>query len=185
MKTRFLEIVDYDPAWSDQFLELRARLWPTVQSAALAIEHVGSTAVPGLASKPILDLDIVIGERAALPMVAAGLATLGYRHCGNLGIEDRAAFQMPEESSVAHHLYVCLQGSAGLRNHLALREHLRAHPEAVAAYAALKRELARRDPTDIDRYIEGKTAFIVDILAQHGFAAAELSAIVSANVAKP
>src|SRR5262245_51865013 len=100
---------------------------------AVTIEHVGSTAVPGLAAKPIIDMDVVIRSRSDLPAVITRLATLGYQHQGDLGIPDREAFR-PPPGLPPHHLYVCLAGCAALRNHITLRDHLRSHPADAATY---------------------------------------------------
>lgn len=161
------------------------RVWPAVADVAVSIEHVGSTAVPGLAAKPVIDIDIVIRAPHDLPAIVHRLAVLGYRHRGNLGIEDREAFRAPAESTIPHHLYVCASGSLPLRNHLALRDHLRANPTDAAAYSALKRNLAAQHPHDMDRYIEGKSNFILDILRRHGLTPADLSAIAASNQSPP
>jgi GrpB-like predicted nucleotidyltransferase (UPF0157 family) len=88
-------IVDYDPSWPATFEQLRDRLAATLGRLAVAIEHVGSTAVPGLAAKPIIDLDVVIADRIDLPAVIQRLRTLGYLHEGDLGVPGREAFTTP------------------------------------------------------------------------------------------
>jgi GrpB-like predicted nucleotidyltransferase (UPF0157 family) len=173
-------VVDYDAAWAATFVALRRPIWEAVQDVALAIEHVGSTAVPGLAAKPVIDMDIVVQSHSALRRVIERLGALGYAHRGNLGIEGREAFERPPGSS-PHHLYACVAGSTALRNHLHVRDWLRTHPHAAAAYGALKKELAARFRDDIDAYVEGKTRFLLEILREGGFAAAELAAIAAAN----
>lgn len=178
--TSKVEVVDYDPAWPQLFEELRAKLWPVVQGFALSIEHVGSTSVRGLAAKPIIDLDIVIPSEAEIPLAVQALASLGYLHQGNFGIKGREAFKRPE-GSVAHNLYVCPQGSEGLQNHLALREYLRANPEARQAYGELKKQLAQEFPQDIEGYIDGKTDFILAILKQQGLGDEQLDSIEAGN----
>jgi GrpB-like predicted nucleotidyltransferase (UPF0157 family) len=151
-----------------------------VSDIALAVEHVGSTSVPGLAAKPIIDISVVVSARAQIPAVIERLAALGYVHQGDLGVEGREAFDGPA-GLPAHHLYVCRDDSTALANHLALRDYLRSHPETARAYGELKRRLAREFPHDIDRYIEGKTDFIVDILRATGIAASRLDTIARAN----
>lgn len=172
--------MNYDAEWPKQFAQLRENLWLPLRDIAVAIEHVGSTAVPGLAAKPVIDIDIVIPSRDELPSVIERLAQAGYVHRGNLGIEDRDAFGEPA-GSPRHNLYVCPRDSVALRNHLTLRDHLRAHPADAAAYAALKKKLAGESPTDIDRYSASKTDFILSILAQYGFSADSLQAIRQVN----
>jgi GrpB-like predicted nucleotidyltransferase (UPF0157 family) len=170
----------YDPQWPVLFSELHDRIWPTLRDVALAVEHVGSTAVPGLAAKPVIDLDVVVASRREVPLAIARLADLGYEHRGNLGIEDREAFVTPA-ALPAHHLYVCPHDSVALRNHLVLRDHLRSHPSDAAAYGQLKIHLAQQFPDDIAAYVEGKTEFILSILARYGFAPDTLESIRRAN----
>ena len=160
---RTIVVVDYDPAWLAAFERLRAAIWPAVRDAAEAIEHVGSTAVPGLAAKPIIDLDIVVRSGAEVPAAIARLATLGYAHRGNLGIEGREAFDVPPGPH-AHHLYVCPRDSAALANHVAVRDYLRAHPDAAREYGELKKALATRFPHHIEAYVGGKTDLLRRIM---------------------
>ena len=160
-------VVEYDPEWPIIFDRLKARIWPSIAPWAMALEHVGSTSVPGLAVKPVIDMDIIVTTLRNLPHITRALSTLGYEPRGNLGIEGREAFRAPEGFPI-HHLYVCEDGSLPLRNHLILRDHLRSHPNARAAYAALKRRLASSHSDCIERYVEGKTEFIIDVLRNHG-----------------
>ena len=178
--TRTIEIVDYDPAWPETFSGISQAVAAALGRLALRIEHVGSTAVPGLGAKPIIDLDVVIESPRVLPLVAEALSTLGYTHEGDGGISGREAFRregaaVPADGSgrewPAHHLYVCPRDSEELRRHLLFRDYLRSHPEAAARYDALKRELARRYANDIDAYVEGKSAFVERILAVDGWEA--------------
>lgn len=177
---RSIEVVDYDPAWPELFEQLRSRIWAVVNDAAVSIEHVGSTSVPNLAAKPIIDLTVVVETEAGVPLVIERLAALGYVHQGNLGIDGREAFDSPHRRP-AHHLYVCARGNLGLVNHLALRDYLRTHPDAARAYGDLKRRLASQFPHDIDRYVEGKTGVILDLLREAGVPPEGLEAIARAN----
>jgi GrpB-like predicted nucleotidyltransferase (UPF0157 family) len=170
-----VEVVEYDPNWPLIFKDLYAVLNQNVGELVLAIEHVGSTSVPGLAAKPIIDLDIIVADRAALQLVIEKLAALGYTHQGDLGIKDREAFRRadthtPDDKSgrvwPVHHLYVCVAGSESLRNHLAFRDFLRAHPEKMQQYAVLKKQLAVDYEYDMDSYIAGKTAFVMAIVGE-------------------
>jgi GrpB-like predicted nucleotidyltransferase (UPF0157 family) len=177
---RTIQVVDYDPEWPDLFQRLREGIWPSNRDFAIAIEHVGSTSVPGLAAKPVLDIDVVVPSRNEIQLAATRLSNLGYAHRGDLGIEDREAFTAPEDRP-AHHLYVCPSQSVALLNHLTLRDHLRAHPADVEAYSALKKRLAEQCSGDIDSYIAGKTDFILAILAYRGFSSERLESIRRAN----
>jgi GrpB-like predicted nucleotidyltransferase (UPF0157 family) len=178
MKT--IIVVDYDPAWPDVFKRLLSKVWPLVSDFALSVEHVGSTAVPGLAAKPIIDMSIVVPSEAEVQLAIERLATIGYLHRGNLGVEGREAFQSPAESP-AHHLYVCQQSSPGLQNHLAVRDYLRLHRETAQAYSELKKKLAREFPHDIESYLDGKTDFLLDVLRRTGVPLVRLQAIEIVN----
>ncbi len=182
-ETRGIAVVAYDPAWVDTFERVRARVWPALHDLALAIEHVGSTSVPGLWAKPIVDVDVIVPNDDAVALAITRLATIGYAHRPDVGLPGREAFEAPSDdpSIAAHHLYVCTQGSLPLRNHLALRDHLRAHPEAAHAYGELKRALAEAHPNDIDAYVAGKSDFVLAILRASDFTLEELEAIEGVN----
>jgi GrpB-like predicted nucleotidyltransferase (UPF0157 family) len=179
IKADRVEVVEYDAQWPRAFDEIKSVVEKAVGKLALRIEHVGSTAIPGLSAKPIIDLDIVIGSHTDLPEVIARLSSLGYIHEGDLGIRGREAFKregedVPRTSTgkvwPKHHLYVCPEGSEGLTRHLAFRDYLRAHPEELALYEAVKRRLAAQDPHDWEAYTDGKTDYIVGILRRAGVA---------------
>lgn len=158
-----VEIADYDPGWPAAFATLRDQITAALGPLAHRIEHVGSTAVPGLPAKPVIDLDVVIATRADLPEVISRLAALGYRHEGDLGITSREAFASPADTP-ARHLYVCTADSRELARHLAFRDYLRTHPGQARAYAQLKRSLAVQFRSDRDAYSRSKAAFIEQIL---------------------
>lgn len=116
---RKISIVDYDPNWAQQFQDLKDVFNDALKNDNIAIEHVGSTAVPGLASKPILDIDIIVDDENQLDEVTAVLVTLGYDFCGDMGIKDRYAFNrfrilvlllLPIESGQRIICTVALQG---------------------------------------------------------------------------
>jgi GrpB-like predicted nucleotidyltransferase (UPF0157 family) len=177
---RTIIVVDYDPAWPEVFQQLLSKVWPLVSDFALSVEHVGSTAVPGLSAKPIIDLSIVVSSEAEIRLAIERLATIGYLHRGNLGIEGREAFHSPD-GLPPHHLYVCPQGGLGLQNQLAVRDFLRLHRETAQAYGELKKRLAREFPHDIESYIDGKTDFLLDVLQRAGLPPDRLKAIEIAN----
>jgi GrpB-like predicted nucleotidyltransferase (UPF0157 family) len=177
---RTVVVVDYDAEWPRRFEDLRARIWPVVADVAVRIEHVGSTSVPGLAAKPIIDMTVVVAGRGDVPRTIERLATLGYRHCGNLGIDDRDAFDHASDLP-RHNLYVCPEGTIGVVNQLAVRDYLRAEPDAARRYGELKKRLAGRFPNDIDSYVFGKTDFILDVLRHVGLSEEQLTSIERVN----
>ena len=174
-----VRVVAYDPAWPHRFEALRRRIQAGVGDIALAIEHVGSTAVPGLPAKPVIDLDVVV-PRGAMSEGIGRLARLGYAPRGDLGIPDREAFR-PPPGPPRHHLYLCPADSRALANHLAVRDHLRRHEDDARAYGRLKLRLAERHAEDVDAYVEGKTGFLLDILRRSGFDSEALEEIEGMN----
>jgi GrpB-like predicted nucleotidyltransferase (UPF0157 family) len=162
-------VVPYDSNWKQQFEAMRAEIQDALGELALYIEHVGSTSVEGLSAKPIIDIDVVIEDESKLQAVVERLAGIGYEHEGNLGIVGREAFGYTgKEHLQNHHLYVCTQDSPELKRHLAFRDYLRSHEEAVKEYSRIKEEGAELYPKDIDGYISYKTGWIEKIYRKIG-----------------
>ena len=113
-------ISEYDPRWPALFCELRDALPAGLRMCARSIEHVGSTAVPGLAAKPIIDIDVVVADEADVAEAIAMLAAAGYPHKGDAGVPGREAFDQPPHLP-EHHLYLCVEGAGPLVAHLRLR----------------------------------------------------------------
>lgn len=156
-------IEDYNPLWPGRFESIRSEIAAALDGLFAAIEHVGSTAVPGLAAKPVIDVDVLLNEADNLPHVIQKLAPLGYGHQGNLGIAGREAFQTPPDA-FPHHLYVCPPDSGEYQRHIAFRDYLRGYPLVAADYAALKRELAAKYGVDREEYARAKSHFVMEVL---------------------
>lgn len=162
-------ICDYDPAWVERFEaereKLAVALWPHV----LRIEHVGSTSVPGLAAKPVVDIAVSLRTLAVMPEMRIHLATLDFRYRGEEGMPGRHYLCKPIDPPGRAHrvaqLHVTAEGSRDFRNHVLFRDYLRAHREAREEYAALKRAIAAEVRDDIAAYIEGKGDFVRRCLA--------------------
>jgi GrpB-like predicted nucleotidyltransferase (UPF0157 family) len=155
-------VLDYDPNWPELFQSLRKRIADALGNMAVAIEHVGSTAVPELAAKPIIDIDVLLASETMLPTAVERLASLGYIHQGNLGIAEREAFLAPANDP-PHHLYVCPPCSAEFRRHMAFRDYLRAHPKDAKIYGDLKITLAERFQEDRSAYNNAKSEFVTEL----------------------
>ena len=179
-----IEVVAYDERWPEHFERLRDRIAPALGDIVLAIEHVGSTSVPGLWAKPVIDIDVIVAAKN-VPLAIERLATIGYSHQGDLGVPGREAFKRVTPSSsrgeVNHHLYVCVEGCLSLRNHLAVRDYLRVHDEKALQYGALKRWLAEKHSNDVDAYVEGKSALLAEVLLAGGLSKAEVVEIGGVN----
>jgi GrpB-like predicted nucleotidyltransferase (UPF0157 family) len=158
-------VLDYDSNWPEFFQSLRKRIADVLGDLAVAIEHVGSTAVPGLAAKPIIDIDVLLTSESMLPEAIERLATLGYVHQGNLGIPEREAFLSPA-SEPPHHVYVCPPCSIEFRRHIAFRDYLRAHPKDAKIYGDLKIALAERFREDRSAYNTAKAAFVAEVTSR-------------------
>jgi GrpB-like predicted nucleotidyltransferase (UPF0157 family) len=156
-------IEDYNPLWPERFKSIRTEIAAALDGLFAAIEHIGSTAVPGLAAKPVIDMDVLLKKADDLSLVIQKLTPLGYRHQGNLGIAGREAFQTPPDT-FPHHLYVCLPDSEEYQRHIAFRDYLRGHPAVATDYAALKRELATKYAADRDEYARAKSHFVMEVL---------------------
>jgi len=159
-------VVDYDPNWPTIFESLRQRIAGVLGDMAAAIEHVGSTAVPNLPAKPIIDLDVLLASETMLPAAIERLASIGYVHRGDLGVPEREAFYAPPANDPPHHLYVCPPQSAEFRRHVAFRDYLRAHPREAKIYANLKIALAKQFRDDRPAYNDGKTEFVNGLLSR-------------------
>jgi GrpB-like predicted nucleotidyltransferase (UPF0157 family) len=177
-----IEVLPHSPEWITLFNEIKNQVWPKVQRAAISIEHVGSTSVPGLYAKPIIDMAIVVDCKGKTSDVILALKDLGYEHRGDLGIKGREAFKRPLNSP-KHNLYVVLKSSISLKNHLLFKNYLLEHADARKRYSDLKLKLARDHADNIDLYVEGKTFFIVNILKQLGMSDSEIKEIEDANKA--
>lgn len=163
---RLIVVDDYNPEWVSWFERIRNRLQSAMELIPLRIEHVGSTSVPGLAAKPIIDVDIVMPSIDLLPEIIDQLAALGYTHQGDLGIVGREAFRQPLDGLPPHHLYACAHDSSALADHIDLRNYLRSHPDAVIEYGELKKKLAVQYPHDINAYLDEKAPFIEQHLSK-------------------
>ena len=175
-----IDLCTYQPHWPLLFHYLQARLWSVVSPHVLTIEHVGSTAVPGLTAKPIIDIDVVVATPAELVATRQALTQIGYQWRGEQGIAGREAFAQPG-GWFRHHLYACIAGTLALRNHLCVRDALRGNPVLRQRYADLKGALSRTLGMTMAGYVAGKSDFIATILHQHGFTDTELEHIHRAN----
>lgn len=151
-------VVDYDPAWPRLFEGLRDRIAAALGPMAIAIEHVGSTSVPNMPAKPIIDMDVVVKPEDVSSALSA-IEALGYRHEGDLGINGREAFRWCSDFP-DHHLYLCPEGSSALRRHILFRDYLRANPDAACEYAKHKRQLAALHQANRSKYQDAKAGFI-------------------------
>lgn len=155
-----VRIVAYDRAWPAMAERELRRIEEAVGDAAVRLEHVGSTAVPGLAAKPVIDLQLSVTALEPHEHYVAPLERLGYLFAPAPESPDYHFFAKPPERPRTHHLHVCRAGSEHELRHVAVRDFLRGHPGEAARYAALKREVVARHPQDRLAYIDGKDAYV-------------------------
>jgi GrpB-like predicted nucleotidyltransferase (UPF0157 family) len=175
-----VEVVHYSEEWPTRFAALATELHRALDAVpVLSIEHVGSTAVPGLAAKPVIDIDIIV-ERQHVDAAISALANARYVHRGDLGVTDREAFAAPDDEP-ARNVYVCVEGTLHLRNHLAVREVLRQRADLRERYGAVKLALSRDPEIDIITYIAAKSDVLQDVLASSDLSDNEKALILSLN----
>lgn len=175
-----IEVVPYSPDWPVQFSITARALRDALQGVSiLAIEHVGSTSVPGLAAKPILDIDVVVSRTSRLDAIRA-LEAVGYEDLGEQGIPDRYAMKAPDHGP-RRHVYVCIEGALALRNHLAVRDALRGDSELRRRYETVKVALSGRPGLSMQQYVSGKSAVLQEVLAISDLTSEEKRAIREAN----
>jgi len=174
-------VVSYDPQWPTEFQNIKAKLVQYLEGVNIkSIEHVGSTSVPGLHAKAIIDIAVVVDAATAPAAIAAIVEKGGYTYLGDRGIPDRYAFDAPEGDSPPRNLYVNIDGCTSLRNQLGLRRVLRGDAKLREEYGAMKLGLAAQG-LEIDDYVEGKSTVIQKILAKAGLSNEELETIFNLN----
>lgn len=170
--TGVVDVVEYSCEWPDRFERVARDLRTALgHLPGCAVEHVGSTSVPGLAAKPVIDVDVIVAPEQ-VPAAVAALESVGYVHRGDLGVAGREAFLAPDQDP-RRHVYVCVAGTLHVRNHLAVRDVLRRRDDLRARYAAVKLELAARPDIDMASYVAGKSAVLQEVLAASDLTEAE------------
>jgi putative glutamine amidotransferase len=157
-------ISDYDPAWPKRFEAEATRIRKALGEVALRIEHVGSTSVPGLAAKPVVDIQVSVGSLVPRAPFAEPLVALGYWHGIDLTIPEREYFKLDVDGRRQFHVHICEAGGEWEREHLVFRDWLREHPDDANAYADLKRGLVAEHPNDRFGYTEAKGEFIRSVV---------------------
>lgn len=157
-------VVDYDDEWLERFERERMLIAGALGDLAVSIEHVGSTAVPGCAAKPVIDIMIGLRTLAEGERCIAPLEAIGYEFRGDGGIAEHLFFRRGKPRT--HHLHMVERGGSYWNEHIAFRELLRTTPELAREYGALKKRLAARYRTQRVEYTEAKTPFVRAALAQ-------------------
>ncbi|MES2652641.1 MAG: GrpB family protein [Bacteroidota bacterium] len=163
-------IEKYTSTWIKDFENLKREIENGLHGLDLTIEHVGSTSVPNLDSKPIIDIDIIYAVQLDFEKIKSELFKIGYYHNGNQGIEDRDVFKRNSEltnevlDKITHHLYVCPVNSKALERHILSRNFLRKNKWAMIKYQQMKYELAEKANQDRKKYAELKELNVNDFI---------------------
>lgn len=162
---RRIEVAPPDARWPEQFRAEATLLRLIFGGNLVDIHHIGSTSIPGMYAKPIIDMAPIVHDLAAVDELSGVLADVGYTALGENGLPGRRYFRKGGRRHT-HHVHVYRQGNPAIERHLALRDFLRAHPARAAAYSDLKRSLAALYPQDIDAYSAGKDGLVNELLAE-------------------
>lgn len=163
IEKRAIEIVDYDPRWPDKFRTHEQNVRSALGDAALRIEHIGSTSVPGLAAKPIIDMLLLVESSADEPSYLPQLLNAGYElRVREPEFHEHRMLRTPARDV---HLHVLWQGSTEIDRYLLFRDRLRSHADDRKYYEATKRRLAAQPWPDMNAYADAKTEIVEAILA--------------------
>ena len=165
---RPIVVVDYDPKWPILFEKEKEAITAALGNRFLMVEHMGSTAVPGLAAKPVIDIAVGIQSLAEAPVLIAYIEQLGYFYDPILEqlVPERRFFWKGTPTIHTYHLHLAEPDHPVLLKPLQFRDYLRRHPEAVEQYGVLKRELAKKCVQDLEAYVAGKTGFVENVMLQ-------------------
>jgi GrpB-like predicted nucleotidyltransferase (UPF0157 family) len=160
---RRVEVVPHSPGWAAAFGTEADRLTAVLGEEVVAVHHIGSTAIPGIKAKPIVDILLEVRQVERLDDLGPEMAGLDYEARGEFGIPERRLFVKHTGSRRTHHIHAFATGNPDLERHLAFRDYMISHPENAEAYGRLKEHLAQEFPTDIEGYMDGKDAFIKEM----------------------
>lgn len=154
-----IKVVPYNPQWPDQFQREASSIQHQLQDGVVHIHHIGSTSVPGLMAKPIIDIILEVRDLASLDRQQAKMEEIGYEVMGEYGISGRRYFRKGGDQRT-HHVHAFATGDPHIKRHLAFRDYLIAHKEVAKAYGELKREIASRIQHSMEHYGDAKGPFV-------------------------
>ena len=161
---RKVEVVRHNPKWGEKFKIEAQKINNILGENIIAIHHIGSTAIPNIYAKPIIDILVEVKDLVKVDERNSSMESLGYTVMGEFGIAGRRYFRKNDREGIrTHHVHIFEVNSKQIKRHLAFRDYMIAHPEDVHKYCELKRSLAEKYPTDIDSYMNGKDSFIKEI----------------------
>ncbi|MCT4792445.1 MULTISPECIES: GrpB family protein [Exiguobacterium] len=152
-------VTPYQTSWPEAFEQEADRLRAIFGDRLLAVHHIGSTSVPGLSAKPILDILPVVDSLDGIEAFDAAMEQIGYEAKGEFGMPGRRYYRKGGDNRT-HHIHLYVDGNPEIMRHVVFRDYLRQHPEEVEAYSTIKERLAHQYPEDISAYIAGKDSFV-------------------------
>jgi GrpB-like predicted nucleotidyltransferase (UPF0157 family) len=159
-----VEVIPHDPRWRDAFEAEAKQVAAALGENVVAVHHIGSTAIPGIYAKPVVDLLVEVREITEVDGRDSAMESLGYEVLGEYGIPGRRYFRKDNREGIrTHHVHAFGAGSAEAARHLAFRDYMIAHPADAQTYSELKRRLAEEHPQSFDGYMDGKDGFIKEI----------------------
>jgi GrpB-like predicted nucleotidyltransferase (UPF0157 family) len=164
-----ITLAPYNPLWADEFERVRAELVAALPAWIISIDHVGSTSVPGLDAKPIIDISVAVPDLQASLVLVPTLDRLGFLYRGDDDLPDRHYFPRTVAGLRRHHLSLAEPDSWHRRNSLTFRDALRRDADLARRYGELKRRLAASAGTNRLDYLNGKTDFILQVLKAEGY----------------
>ena len=159
-----VDVVPHDPRWRDAFEAEAKRVAAALGENVVAVHHIGSTAIPDIYAKPVVDLLVEVGDVNEVDGRSSAMEALGYEVLGEYGITGRRYFRKDSREGIrTHHVHAFEAGSAEAERHLAFRDYMIAHPLDAQRYSELKRKLAQEHPQSFDGYMDGKDGFIKEL----------------------
>ncbi len=159
-----VEVVPHNPRWRDAFEREAEHVAAALGESVVAVHHIGSTAIPDIYAKPVVDMLIEVRDITAVDGRSSAMKSLGYTVMGEYGISGRRYFRKDDQAGTrTRQIHAFAAGSAQVRRHLAFRDYMLAHPGEAQEYSELKKRLAQHHPQSMDAYIDGKDGFIKEI----------------------
>jgi GrpB-like predicted nucleotidyltransferase (UPF0157 family) len=161
---KIVRVVPHSPHWREAFEAEAKKIADALGEIFIAVHHIGSTSIPNIYAKPVIDLLVEVRDINEVDSRSAAMESLGYEVKGEFGIPGRRYFRKDNHEGIrTHQIHTFESGSDQVKRHLAFRDYLIAHPETAQEYSDLKRKLAQQHPHSMDAYIDGKDAFIKEI----------------------
>jgi len=161
--SRIIEVVPHDPAWADAYQTEVHKLAAVFAADQAEFHHIGSTAIPGILAKPVIDIMVVVAKLERVEEWIPGMTVMGYEHRGEAGIPGRQFFRKDTDGVRSHHVHIYEAKHPDIATQLNFRDYLRAHPAEAQAYSQLKQKLAVRFRESPPEYTDAKTDFITNI----------------------